>query len=556
MRTIGAGRALTLALAAAALAATGSADDGAQADAALVAALGDAARRDAAADGLVARGAAATPALVAGLADAKLRGPVLDVIARIGPAAKDAVGPVTNQLKLQTSPSRPAAARALGAIGADAAPALPALAAWVGEAKTVNRGDAVRAIEAIVIAQLPPPPAAKLLPVVTDAIAAGCDWLVRHQEPGGRFSSAKFPERCEKGAACDGAGEDPYDPGVTGLAVLSLLGAREDAPDKPRFAAALRAASWLAGAQDSEGFIGPRTSMHSIYNHLCGGIALAETLRTGAADALRPHVENAVALTLAARSTKRGGWRYEVPAGDDSDTSVTVWAAELLASAAAAGVKADAAGLDGAMAWIDAMTDPQTGRCGYQQPGGPPARSNLVIELYSPEHVETLTACALHARLLAGRTRATDPTIAKGLALLAAKPPSWRDRARTVDFYYWYHGSVVAAMAGGDDYATWHKALVGALLPHQRPAASGCARGSWDPTDPWGSDGGRVYVTSMALLALEAAGAEPPPRADPTAAQARWIAVVQKAAQQTEDAQLKTAATAALESIRRRLNVK
>jgi hypothetical protein len=207
------------------------------------------------------------------------------------------------------------------------------------------------------------------------------------------------------------------------------------------------------------------------------------------------------------------------------------------------------------MSWIDSMTEPEYGRCGYQQRGGPPARTNEKIEEYPPDRVETLTACGIHVRLLAGRKRSTDPMIAKGLALLAAKPPVWRDRPRTADFYYWYHGSEVVSHVGGDDYAAWCKGLVGALLPHQLPQTAGCARGSWDPADPWGEEGGRVYSTSMALLSLEACGAEPPPRADPTSAQSRWIAVVQKAAQ-SDDATLKAAGASAMDELRRRFNVK
>jgi hypothetical protein len=550
-----AGRAAAFVVVAAILVTAGVADDAGPADADLVAALGDAATRDAAADRLVARGAAATPALVAGLSDAKLRVAALDVIARIGPPAKDAVAPVANLVKLQASPARAAAARALAAIGADAAPALPVLAAWAGEAKGANRADAVRAIASIVVAQSPPPPPGKTPQTVTDAIAAGCDWLLRHQDPDGRFASGQFSARCQKGPACGGTGFDQYNPGVTGLAVLALLGAREDAADKPRFAAALRGAGWLAGVQDSEGFVGSRADMHSIYNHLCGGTALAATLRTGAFEGLRPHVEKAVAMTLAARSGELGGWRYEIPAGKDSDTSVTVWAADLLAAAADAGVKVGPEGLAGAMTWIDAMTDPQFGRCGYQQCGGPPARLNDVIQRYPPDLVETLTACGIHVRLLCGRKRATDPMIAKGLALVGAKPPVWRESTRTVDFYYWYHGSAAVSLVGGDDYTAWRKALVGALLPHQLPQTAGCARGSWDPADPWGDEAGRVYSTSMALLSLEACGPEPPPRADPTSAQARWIAAVQKAAQ-SDDATLKAAAASAMDEFRRRFNVK
>ena len=30
-----------------------------------------------------------------------------------------------------------------------------------------------------------------------------------------------------------------------------------------------------------------------------------------------------------------------------------------------------------------------------------------------------------------------------------------------------------------------------------------CAEGSWDPKDPWGEEGGRVYSTALMTLCLE-----------------------------------------------------
>ena len=53
----------------------------------------------------------------------------------------------------------------------------------------------------------------------------------------------------------------------------------------------------------------------------------------------------------------------------------------------------------------------------------------------------------------------------------------------------------------GKGWVKWNWALKKALLPHQ--VTEGCARGSWDPDGPWGTQGGRVYSTALCTLMLQ-----------------------------------------------------
>ncbi len=157
-------------------------------DVARIARLLEPARSVAVAQELVERGAAAVPALAAALKDPKLRAPVLDVITRIGPDATDAVPAVSAIVRLQRNPARPAAARALGAIGADAAPAMNNLVVYVNDERATGREEAVAAMGRILVSQAarlrkPAPPSA-----VDAALAAGADWLLRHQSEDGRWS--------------------------------------------------------------------------------------------------------------------------------------------------------------------------------------------------------------------------------------------------------------------------------------------------------------------------------------------------------------------------------
>ena len=66
------------------------------------------------------------------------------------------------------------------------------------------------------------------------------------------------------------------------------------------------------------------------------------------------------------------------------------------------------------------------------------------------------------------------------------------------------------ARAGGPRAEAWRAALVEALVPHQRIDGDVCGpKGSWDPVDAWGPEGGRVYATATAVLALQAPGRVP-----------------------------------------------
>ncbi len=57
---------------------------------------------------------------------------------------------------------------------------------------------------------------------------------------------------------------------------------------------------------------------------------------------------------------------------------------------------------------------------------------------------------------------------------------------------------------GGERWKAWEEALRPAVLA-QRQDGDPCAyQGSWDPVDPWGKEGGRVYSTAMMALCAEA----------------------------------------------------
>jgi hypothetical protein len=82
------------------------------------------------------------------------------------------------------------------------------------------------------------------------------------------------------------------------------------------------------------------------------------------------------------------------------------------------------------------------------------------------------------------------------------RPPRWDVERQTIDECYWHWGALVAAQWGKDPTG-WRAKLEAELLEHQALDAS------WDPVGVWGRTGGRVFSTSMAVLALLAPCAYP-----------------------------------------------
>lgn len=513
--------------------------------AALVRDLGGAGTRDAAARKLASAGEAAVPALVAVLKDEKLAEPALDVLAAMGPGAKGAVPALAPLLKQWSYPHRARTARALGSVGADASAAVPNLVAFLGEsAKSAGRESAAAALASIAAddnrrARKPLPPNE-----VDLAITAGQDWLLRHQSADGRFDCDGFLEQC-KGGSCGDAGETTYDPGVTGLAMLALLDARNPAAlDAPRAAAVARAETWLGDMQDAEGCFGPRTSQHFQYNHMIATLAVVEAGGRGAGGAKnRELADKAVRFTEVSRNPYLG-WRYGVADGDN-DTSVTAWAIRALDAARATGRPVDVAHFRGALDWVGKMTSPDLGRTGYQVRGSAPARTLPMMDRFNPDLSESMTACGLHVRLAAWRADSaaaqssgaappvspwTDGGFVKGMARIHGCVPDRARRPGGTDLYYWMLAAPLVRTAGGPEYKRWRDGIVASLVAFQNSTPSSCSRGSWERCDPWGPEGGRIYTTAAALIALCEMREDPASRPAPTAVAKRAIAALEKGA--------------------------
>lgn len=344
------------------------------------------------------------------------------------------------------------------------------------------------------------------------AVDAALRWLAARQTSEGGWACEAYDRWCNgehrPGAATEGVGQAEYDVGVTGLALLAFLGAGYTQRADHAFGEVVaRGLRYLRKRQDVEGCFGPRSPAHATYTHAIAALAMVEAYGMTGSAVLQGSAQRALDFIAACRNPGLA-WRYGVRPGDN-DTSVTGWMAMVLHSARAVNRSATAAGrttplsfdeggFDGIRAWLDKATDATSGRVGYQQRGGGPARPPEIVDRFPADKSESMTATGLLLRSILGADLGKDADARKAVQRLRRLPPTWDPKAGTVDFCYWHAGTLAMHQVGGDAWKAWHAALRAAVVPRQRTDGDACGpRGSWDPIDPWAAEGGRVYATAI-----------------------------------------------------------
>lgn len=355
------------------------------------------------------------------------------------------------------------------------------------------------------------------------AITAALDWLADHQCADGSWDADGFASECGyDGEVCNGEGDAQHDVGVTSLALLAFLGAGESATAGPYAETVRNGFGWLKLQLDSdtgefEGLIGH----DAMYDQALGALALAEGVRYLGDPLLAKRAQSAINFLLKARNPY-GAWRYSTPADGDNDTSVTGWAILALSAAQESGLKVPEDAFRGALAWVNEVTD-DAGVTGYNQRGGESSRLVGFNDPFPTDAGHPMTAAgvltrAFCAKTLGGQAAETERMLA-GAERLAERPPVWDadgggggdsgwqpgDYGRTNDMYYWYYGAyALHQVAAVEDkyWRAWSRGFLDMLVDNQRTAPS-CYAGSWDPSGPWGTAGGRVYSTALLTLCLE-----------------------------------------------------
>ncbi len=321
------------------------------------------------------------------------------------------------------------------------------------------------------------------------AVIQALKWLALHQKADGSWE----------------ASDRDYDVGVTSLSLLAFLGAgyshlsRDEIPvpgDVRNIKVGevvKKGLQWLIAQQDAEGCIGARTLKY-MYNHAIAAQALAEAFGMTASASLKDPAQKAIDFLVASQNPGKG-WRYSSRSGD-CDTSVTTWAVQALKSAEMSDLAFPRTAYEGAVAWIESVTDPS----GYHEVGYTQRRAAKVFEPGKNEtfdHHPTLSAMAVLDRIFIQK-RKNEPALGV-VNLLVADLPEWKEKK--VDACYWHFGSMALMQFDGPDGAMWKKwnePVKNALVPNQEKD------GSWNAEkDRWGHAGGRVYVTALNAMTLE-----------------------------------------------------
>ncbi len=367
--------------------------------------------------------------------------------------------------------------------------AAPAAAAGASsEAASSSAGEGARAV-----------PAAYKLRMATDhvglalagggspqteaAVQAALKWLAEHQSEDGRWDARRNEagrETTPDGRSRPNAGADA-DTGMTGLALLTMLGAgnthlRGQYPETVR-----RGLNFLLQSQDAEGCLsGTADRYAAMYSHAIATFALGEAYGMTGERHLELALRRAIGYTTAAQDPYGGGWRYRPH--DSGDTSQLGWQFMALKSAELAGIPIPQATRQGIIHYLQSVASGPNGGLASYRPLEPPGR--------------TMTAEAMLCWQFLGLPREHAACNEAAGYLLGAPPGVGQP-----NFYYWYYGTLVMYQMQGDAWQRWNTAVATQLVGLQNK--EGPQAGSWDPDAVWGGYGGRIYSTALGAMCLE-----------------------------------------------------
>lgn len=312
------------------------------------------------------------------------------------------------------------------------------------------------------------------------AVARGLLWLKNHQREDGSWS---FVHNHSPDCDCSTPGLLMNCPtGATAMAILAFLGAGETHKQGAYQEEVRRGLQYLLdhGTRAEKGirFNGNATGPPTFYAHALATMALSEALAMTGDARFRPSVEGGIAY-LAATQHSAGGWRYYP--GQPGDTSVTAWQVMALKSGQFSRILVPAKTLKAVERFLVSTQTKQGSRYAYtpRRKGNPTA---------------TMTAAGLLCRMYLG-WKQESPALKNGVRFLDELGPA------TNDMYYNYYAAQVLHHWGGPEWKRWNPRMRDLLV--QTQIKEGHAAGSWDLADPHGRMGGRLYMTTLAILTLE-----------------------------------------------------
>lgn len=319
------------------------------------------------------------------------------------------------------------------------------------------------------------------------AVEASLKWMASIQEPAGNWSAARHgggAVRVDPQGNNRLDGGKYADSGITGLVVLSFLGAGYT-HDEGQYAPVVRKAiEWLIAQQNPNGYLGGQATRYDMmYCHAIATFALAEAY--GMQDdpqsfpELRDAVRRGVQLICDMQNAD-GGWRYGK--GGESDMSMFGWQLMALKSAVHAGIYVPEDTRRGMMRFLQARALGNRGGLAGYKLNEPPSTA--------------MTAEALFCRQMFS-VRYRDDASQEAVAYLRQNLP----HLTQYDEYYWYYGTLAMFQYDGAPWDEWNGSLRDMLVDLQR--TQGPLAGSWDPRGKWAGIGGRLYSTAVSTMCLE-----------------------------------------------------
>jgi hypothetical protein len=297
-----------------------------------------------------------------------------------------------------------------------------------------------------------------------------------------------------------------YEQAGTGLAIMSFIGGKcvqKDYSAKVKAALDYLRSQFTPGSNYPEGSEeaaknGGMFGTNNMYQHAIATLGIIEALADLNDSSLEPMAAEAIQLIIRSQNTEHkpetlkgpiqpdsphyGSWRYE-PDSTDGDISVTAWQILTLRAAVNVGFSVPDWLFPAAANFVRSLRGADGSFC-YEAPG------------------DVGDSCAragmgAFALQLCGYPK--DPLIPPAIRFMQSSGPIWNLEypGEGYPFYYWYYGTRVMYMAGGDDWRTWKDWMCRFLVDHQN------ANGSWEGAWQENSESLQTYRAAFGALMLE-----------------------------------------------------
>jgi hypothetical protein len=125
-------------------------------------------------------------------------------------------------------------------------------------------------------------------------------------------------------------------------------------------------------------------------------------------------------------------------------------------------------------------------------------------------HSALLSAFGMCTRM-SSASDANDPFLDLAAKRVIADLPSVSADKLSIDYAYWYWGSLALHDLDGPDsprksgkyWRAWHETMTMAIVSLQDHSAGSCRNGGWIAPDRWSFALGPIYTTALSILALE-----------------------------------------------------